>query len=77
MSEANNGTWKRPLAIGGGSDEKMMLGGGHDVPQEWRHFRPRGKVFILKAIRASESAKDMGATLEHYVGIGGYMQQGC
>lgn len=46
------------------------------VPQEWRHFRPRGKVFILNAIKASETAEDIDETLGHYVGIGGYMEQG-
>ena len=51
-------------------------GGGGDVPQEWRHFRPRGKVFILSAIRAAETAKDIEDLLGHYVGIGGYMEQG-
>ena len=51
-------------------------GGGGGVPQEWRHFRPRGKVFILSAIRAAETAKDIQDLLGHYVGIGGYMEQG-
>ena len=51
-------------------------GGSGGVPQEWRQFRPRGKVFILSAIRAAETAKDIEDLLGHYVGIGGYMEQG-
>ena len=54
----------------------VKMGDVVDVPQEWRHFRPRGKVFILNAIKASETAEGIDETLGHYVGIGGYMEQG-
>ena len=30
------------------------------IRQEWRHFKPKEKVFILKAVHTCTSAKDVG-----------------
>ena len=45
------------------SNEDANIG----IRQEWRHFRPKEKVFILKAIHTCTSAKDVGEVLTDYV----------
>ena len=45
------------------------------IRQEWRHFKPKEKVFILKAIHTCTSAKDVGEVLTDFINTADYINQ--
>ena len=45
------------------------------VRQEWRHFKPKEKVFILKAIHTCTNAKDVTEVLTDFVNITSYINK--
>ena len=45
------------------------------IRQEWRHFKPKEKVFILKAIHTCTNAKDVSEVLTDFVNTTGYLNK--
>jgi hypothetical protein len=43
------------------------------VRREWRHFCPKEKIFILKAISTCSTAKDLENVMDNYDNLAGYM----
>ena len=45
------------------------------IRQEWRHFKPKEKVFILKAIHTCTNAKDVTEVLTDFVNATSYFNK--
>ena len=45
------------------------------IRQEWRHFKPKEKVFILKAVHTCTSAKDVVEVLADFVNTADHINQ--
>ena len=45
------------------------------IRQEWRHFKPKEKVFILKAIHTCTNAKDVSEVLLDFVNAADYVNK--
>ena len=45
------------------------------IRQEWRHFRPKEKVFILKAIHTCTNPKDVSGVLMDFANAADYINK--